>query len=411
MGIFDKVKRILFDDEDIEDLPTKEPKKEEKVEEKVNSRDLFEEIEKENGGIIIHNDVEEDTITEVKVPVDKNESFIFPVKVDDEDIFEEKKEKFDTQQLRLKEDEFDRTKEIERVREQNINKSKMDYIKEYNDARRIQKEEKEEIKDFSSIPEKKEKGPYKVPPVISPVFGILDKNYDSETYEETKNKITMSNSGNASKISERQYGPVSFNDQGIPETKVKSKTVIITTTYDSSNSLKEELIKEKEKIKETNAIENEIINSIINDTIETHDSIEDAFEDTNKLDVVDNNIVEEQIVEEPVVEFEQPKTKEEVREETMEQPIIEDFEEEDNDAVITGSPYDSMFEDEEEEEQPVEELKPAVGIDELISATEEMEEADLTPSAPKNIEDNENLDDTIETDLYNLIDSMYKDDE
>ena len=29
----------------------------------------------------------------------------------------------------------------------------------------------------------------------------------------------------------------------------------------------------------------------------------------------------------------------------------------------------------------------------------------------KNIEDNEDLDDTIETDLYNLIDSMYKDED
>jgi hypothetical protein len=67
-----------------------------------------------------------------------------------------------------------------------------------------------------------------------------------------------------------------------------------------------------------------------------------------------------------------------------------------------------MFDDEEETQ---EELKPTVGIDELIDSTEEMEEADITPAAPKNTEDNDNLDDTIETDLYNLIDSMYKDEE
>ena len=66
-----------------------------------------------------------------------------------------------------------------------------------------------------------------------------------------------------------------------------------------------------------------------------------------------------------------------------------------------------MFEEEEEKE----EIKPKKSIKDLIDEQEETEEADITPAAPKNIEDNVDLDDTIETDLYNLIDSMYKDDE
>ncbi|MCR4581596.1 MAG: hypothetical protein K5666_03705 [Bacilli bacterium] len=408
MGIFDKVKRILFDDEDIEELPVRTEKKEEKEKDteevEKENRNLFEEIERENSGVVIHNDVDEDTITEVKVPVEKDESFIFPVKVDDDDdIFETKKDEptLDTQQLRLKEDDFDRTKEIERVREQNLTRSKKDYIKEYTESRRLQKEQTEAKRDLSSVPEKKEKAPYKVPPVISPVFGILDKNYDPDTYEETKQQITMTNSGNSTKMTERQFGPVSFNDQGIPEPKIKSKTVIITTTVNSSDTIKEELKKEKELAKESNKIEEEILNNIINDVIETHDSIEDAFEDTNKIEPVKEHIIEED-VKEPEIEFETPKIKEE-----KEEPI-EELYEEDNDEVITGSPYDDMFSDEEEETK---ELKPTVDIDKLIESTDEMEEADITPASPKNIEDNDKLDDTIETDLYNLIDSMYKDDE
>ena len=405
MGIFDKVKHILFD-EDTDDLPLRTDK-EEKEEKKEEKHDLFEELEKEStGGVVIHNEVDEDTITEVKVPVEKKESFIFPMKMDDEEEIAPVERENDTTELRLKEEDFDRTREIERLREQKMTRSKEDYIKEYTDSRRVQKQEVLPKRDFSQIPEKKEKAPYKVPPVISPVFGILDKNYDPDTYEETKQQITMTNSGNSTKISERQFGPVSFNDQGLPAPRIINKTVIITTAVDPTENMKEELKKEQEKIKESNAIENEILNNIINDAIETHDSIEEAFEDTKEIEQVPNNIIEEEI-EEPTVEYETPKKKEVVL-----PPVVEEepevVEEEEDDAVITGSPYDDIFDDEEE---PQEELKPTVGIDELIDSTEEMEEADITPAAPKNTEDNENLDDTIETDLYNLIDSMYKDEE
>ena len=62
----------------------------------------------------------------------------------------------------------------------------------------------------------------------------------------------------------------------------------------------------------------------------------------------------------------------------------------------------------DEDNEEVEELKPTVDINKLIDSTEELEAADLTPEAPKNIEDNEKLDDTIETDLF---DSMYKDED
>ena len=393
MGLFDKVKKILFDEEEIEDLPVKTSKEE--VEEEHDIKAIMGQDDKKGGVIVHNNNVEEDTITEVKVPEEKPKSYSFPIFMDDEEeVIEElpKRESVqDTQQLRLQEDEFDRTREIERLREEKLNKTRQDLINEYNENRRVQRDTVEPRRENLNVPEKKEKVPYKVPPVISPVFGVLDKNYDPDTYEETRQKITMSNAGNTSALGERQFGPVSYNDQGIPTPKYHSQTVIIATTANPTDVIKEELKKEAEAIKEASKIEEEIIKSIINDEIDTKDSIEDAFADTQEVEMPEERYVApiEETVEEPTIEYEAP--------------IIED--EEDDDAVITGSPYDDIFDDTQTD------LQPTKDINDLIEEQEEAEEADITPDAPKNIEDNVDLDDTIETDLYNLIDSMYKDEE
>ena len=395
MGLFDKVKKILFDEEEIDEtLPirTDEIEKEKKrieTEEKREPEEKRFENRSRSGGVIFHNnEVDEDTITEVKVPEEKPSSFAFPV-LDD---FDDDKE--DTVQMRLKEDEFDRTQELERTRVQQVTRSKEDLLKEYNEMRAANRapsapvtpsvEPKKVIEDLPSHDDNKT--PYKVPPVISPVFGVLDKNYDPDNYEETRQKITLSNSGSSTDLSERQFGPVSYNDQGIPMPKYHKETVIITNDPSAKNFIKEELLREKESMKEVNQIEEEIINSIINDEPETN-TIEDAFEETKPIKKVSKK---EEAKEEPIIE---------------EEPVIElpslAEEEEETDEVITGSPYDDLIDNE---------IEPTKDINDLIEETE-AEEADVTIDAPKNIEENVNLDDTIETDLYNLIDSMYKDEE
>lgn len=423
MGLFDKVKKILFDEEEIEDLPVRNDKEEKgkSQEDEVIKTIKRETREEKKGGVIIHNDrdyEDEDTITEVKVPVETPKSFSFPIMMDDEEEVQElpKRETLrepvkepvrepvreqvrepiqDTQQLRLQEDDFDRTKEIERLREERLNKTRQEAINEYNEIRRVQRETVEPRRENLNVPEKKEKAPYKVPPIISPVFGVLDKNYDPDEYEQTRQKITLTNAGNTSAIGERQFGPVSYNDQGLPSPKFHSQTVIITTSNNPGELIKDELKRENEAIKAAAKIEEDIINTIINDKIDSN-TVEDAFDDTKEITAT--HVVENLPDEEPIVS------------ESVEEPTIEydvPSYEEDDDAVITGSPYDDMFEEEEEKE----EIKPKKSIKDLIDEQEETEEADITPAAPKNIEDNVDLDDTIETDLYNLIDSMYKDDE
>ncbi len=389
MGLFDKVKKILFDEEEIEDLPVRNDKK----------QDDEESAAQASGGVIIHN--EEDTITEVKVPEEKPSSLIFPVK--DEDFEDTEEQEIEEINSRLEEDDINRTQEIERVQEQQLSRSKEDFINEYNETRRLQKETYEPRREVVNTPPRKENGPYRVPPVISPVFGVLDKNYDPDAYEETRQKITMVNSGNKSLLSERQFGPVSFNDQGIPVPKYHKETTVIITTNDSTKEMHEELKKEAEAIKEAKKIEDEIINTIINEETTSKD-IEDAFDTKEVEPVVEEPTVKEEIIdEEPVIEESKPEVVEEVEEPTVEFKEPEEIDE-DDDKVIEGSPYDEMLDSMNEEKEPT------VDINELIKDVDE-EEANVPVDKPKNIEENEALDDTIETDLYNLIDSMYKDED
>ena len=372
MGIFDKVKKILFDEEEIEDLPVRDDKREEENE------------MAQSGGVILHHaeDEEEDTIQEVKVPEEKPATLRFPIfeeEEKDERIVNEEDTDLELNEIqkRLDEDNLNRTVELEKVREENLTRSKEDFINEYNESKRLERMEeprREVIHD---------KTPYRVPPVISPVFGVLDKTYDPDKYEETREKITMKNSGNTTFNGERQFGPVSYNDQGIPQPKYVKQTVVVTTT---SDAFKEELKKDAEMIKEAEKIEKEIIDSIINnDNYEIEDK--NILEDTKEVEPV-----KEEIVEEPEIEYDEP--------------TIEDTED-NSDEVITGSPYDDMLDEMENSDK-----EPTVDINELLdNKDEEVEEANIVPDAPKDIEENVNLDDTIETDLYGLIDSMYKDDE
>ena len=98
MGVFDKVKKILFDEEELEDLPVHEDKEVDEM--------------KKGGGVILHHedDVEEDTIQEVKVPEEKPVALRFPVEM------EENTTEFELTdiQSRLNEDDFNRTEEIEK---------------------------------------------------------------------------------------------------------------------------------------------------------------------------------------------------------------------------------------------------------------------------------------------------------
>ena len=166
MGLMDKIKNMFTEEEEIEEEPIKKEviqveipspmsKKQEKVEEKK------EEIVKEEPKV----EVQKPRPVEQPVQKKQEEKFIFPVYFDDDD--------FSTIEKKQKEEK----KHREEVKTTEV--------------RKFREEEKKPIKPISESYKGKtvqveEKKTFKPTPIISPVYGILDKNY-------TKEDITVKN--------------------------------------------------------------------------------------------------------------------------------------------------------------------------------------------------------------------------
>lgn len=310
MGLMDKVKKILFDEDEIE-VPVKS--------DELPKREVKKETFSSRGSFINHHEntevEEENPIKEVIVPKEKEEkpeelpqrrTFNF---VDDED--------FDYMPKREVKKEVEEPKPSSRysmynaydevkMRENTSNSSFHAGLQEDKDYKKLIKTEEKE----------KDKKPFKVTPVISPVYGYID--VDKKIVEPKKVEIKEE------KTQIRNFGPVSYNSERISKTiqkEEKTEEVVIPEKIEVEDSF--------DDIK-TSCIENEYLGN---------NNIEESFESTSELETI--NDADSKMLEEDNYEY-TPQT----------------------------------IEESEEEKQ-----------------------------------ENDKLEDTIETDLFNLIDSMYKDDE
>jgi len=310
MGLMDKVKKILFDEDEIE-VPVKS--------DELPKREVKKETFPSRGSFINHHEntevEEENPIKEVIVPKEKEEkpeelpqrrTFNF---VDDED--------FDYMPKREVKKEVEEPKPSSRysmynaydevkMRENTSNSSFHAGLQEDKDYKKLIKTEEKE----------KDKKPFKVTPVISPVYGYID--VDKKIVEPKKVEIKEE------KTQIRNFGPVSYNSERISKTiqkEEKTEEVVIPEKIEVEDSF--------DDIK-TSGIENEYLGN---------NNIEESFESTSELETI--NDADSKMLEEDNYEY-TPQT----------------------------------IEESEEEKQ-----------------------------------ENDKLEDTIETDLFNLIDSMYKDDE
>ena len=391
MGVFDKFKKILFDEE-IEEVPTGE--------------ELPERTPKKNfrseSGFIDHNaQKDEDVIKEVKYepkteeerPVSRTARYGTEEYEKKEDIprqisrYEDTKPYIEKENVESKieaaiqhereipvsveerkvEHKYDFGSDFDTPKmEEHIVKKEQPFVQtdKYGlrrDYKAILRNESEvrhgelEHKDYAAIVRDKTeatpgKKPFVVTPVISPVYGILDKNYTPDSVIE-KNK----DNSNLDAQKKRLYG--------------NQETIIEEVVIKKEEPKKEEPKKEDEYF---DSIQNIIEEEIPKRAVKT---VEEEMEDTEEFNTV-----------EPEIKYEEP----EVVEEDI--PIEED--------PITPPVEEKPYYEEPEVEEELE--APSVSIDTLIDNP--MDEEDEAPR--------QELDDTIETDLFNLIDSMYnKDDE
>ena len=221
MGLLDKVKNILFDEEEIEIPEIKaEPKKELKKEPR-------REIKKE----------EENPIKEIKIPKDdfsdreyKSETtFTFPIDFEDEEIVSVKKE-------------IEKPK-VREVREQPKRNEKRDYS------------------DF--LTRKEDKKHFKPTPIISPVYGVLDQNYKKEDVILKKDILRKPNELTIEEVRKRAFG--SLEDE-IDANLTNTKEIKVT----------EELkIKKEKKIEPKETI-------VVEEPVDKKKTIGELIEEDNK---------------------------------------------------------------------------------------------------------------------------------
>ena len=350
MGLFDKVKNILFDeepDEEVEALPKRQPKKKAKT----GLSDYTEEI---------------DTIKEVKIEKEeKEDKFDFPIddyesisrtRLRENDYDTPVEREIPTEPIRVVRPEPTPTPVVERHEPvQHVDRSRY----ELPPKKEVVHESRDYKKILSETTANREKKPFTVTPIISPVYGILDKNYKPEQIPE-KNK-----SEKYDQVRERMFGPVSYADEDIPEPiKYEEKKESLTEKLIKENKAKEE------KIEET-----------------VSKGIENEFETTSEFDTIP--------------EMKQaPKEEKRYIDEDPTSPSV------DISDLIEEAESHNYDDEVEEEVAPREDYYKTESPEDF----EPEEEVSYSPE-PRKEEVKESLDDTIETDLFNLIDSMYNTDE
>ena len=389
MGLFDKIKGILFDEEVIDvpvndnELPERTPKKEKK-EEARGFKDYRAQEEL----------VEEDPIVEVKVP--KNEEKYEEVREpkgfnlqEDFEIFDEiptrARYEGDTQEYRVEEQSIRQPERVDTRIDSRIDRVR-EPRKDYKELAKVETSTKtNEVKDYKRIVnETKEttfKKPFKVTPIISPVYGILDKNYTADEVLERREQINLVNNGVTKKP--RTFSSVGYSDQPLPKGNGSGL----------SSKMKKELVE---------------LNSTINEMIE-----DAKLEETREIEITRTEIkVTEQPVEPPVTikEVKKPVIVKEKFEDTEPIIVTPNYDEIETsgieNAYIGNNNVEDAFEStgefnkisEFDERKEVEEEAP-ISIEEIINNRDKLEDED------------DHLEDTIETDLFNLIDSMYKRDD
>ena len=400
MGFFGNIKKILFEDdeEEINSMPVYSDKEEIKenhvdkkevvnvepmVEEpvKVNEDSRFTNIKRDVGDVGFSFD-DNDLLDEIpEVKTDKNMDFEMPVKK------EEKKSVF----MPFDEDEFDRLNSRVNRNENRVRQDLKNNSVPNVDARRANSNfsSTTTVRDnrldndrykINSTPAKKSFTPS---PIISPVYGILDKNYTKEDIVDKKDGMKR----------EKIVKPVVKKDEGktIAEAEAEidstENTIVIekSTSVVDIDSVRKKAYGELEDLEKTltelklsdlqdvdvvedepsKEVNYEEIDTSVEDELESNFSVEDIEIDENEKEL--DKVVDEVIEEKPRVK---PQLLDDL-EKTSTLQILDDIEKELNS------------------------IKPITkDIDEDI---------DIEPRVHK--------DDTLEKDLFNLIDSMYEDGE
>ncbi len=415
MGLWGKIKNVLFEDdeeiveempvytkEDVEEKKEVEVKKEPIVEEKpieVSDHPTFNNVKRD-----IYMPFEDDVLEEIAVPEDKT-AMPKPTPEVVKPPVEEKKSPF----LSFDEDEFERLNS--RVsRNENREEKRSD---DANMARRANNNfsstttptgEEKSINSGTIVTGKK---PFTPSPVISPVYGILGENYKKDDIVDRKDGMKREKVVKpviAHVVTEEEVQQKKEEEAKKEEPIKVNIDSVRQKAYGSLNKMEEEAQKEieedttvrekpieprkeeKVEVKKEEKIVPEVKEEVsVEDQIENEEPLDvtKILEDDAKIDEIQNEAISKKEVEVEKVE-KKPRKLDEI-EKTSTLQILDDIEKELNS------------------------IKPITKTREEEEDIEEIEE--IPEPEPKTEKEKLESNDTLENDLFNLIDSMYEEGE
>lgn len=248
MGLFDKLKNVFFEEEEVEVIEKEEPRERvsvaKKIDVEVKKKD---EIKKEE-----KLDIElSNTMEFEKKDEDKSEKdFKFPIGFDDKDFEVEK-----TMEIFSRNKEIDLPDNVDKISDEPP-MEKEEIPIEYEP---IQYQEKKEVKEpvkvehrlYVGKEEQQSKATFTPSPIISPIYGILNKNYKKEeivTKTEKKSVMVDNKKDSLDLIREKAYGDLARDisasieeeviDNKTENTKKEKEDLLYDLSEDSSPTVK-----------------------------------------------------------------------------------------------------------------------------------------------------------------------------
>ena len=428
MGLFGKLKNILFEDDDeLDEMPVYTKEEVEEVQEEVKEEvpvsiepTVTETPKLTNVKRDIDMTFEEDVLGEIpgafdNIPAAKEE-VKEEVIVPEVKIAEEKKSIFPS----FDEDEFERLNA--RINHNESKATQREVVKrvdvpasEYNNVNvrqannnfsstTVSEEQKDpdryKINTGTIVNGKK---PFTPSPVISPVYGILDKNYTKEDIVDRKGGLKRERNN---KLPIKKEQTIEEAEKSLEDEEV---IVSVESVRKKAYESEIELPKESKKVEETPIVEEKKEEKITKPSEEVYKEVEEEAREFEPTPV--EEVKEE--VEEPVVEEKVPSIEDQIEE--------EHFEHEENaelDSVIDEVVPEAKAEKVEKKKMKVlDDLEKTSTLKILDDIEKELNSIKPISKEAEEEEDamvkehEKSLDDTLENDLFNLIDSMYEEGE
>jgi len=291
MGLLDKLKNVFFEEEYIEVEEKNEPKEKVTVAKKIETP----EVRKKEEPVVEEVKMKIDEEIEETTPPKEEKDFKFPMSFDDKDFEVEKTIEIEKPIKEKEEHVFEEIKE--EIRPVEVETRRYSYEEVVN-KEPIVVDEKLYHKPYEGNKEKEEKQSFKPSPIISPIYGILNKNYTKDEIV-SKREVRLSQASTKKAdldvIREKAYGDLageisaSIEENPNKEEKVEKEDLLYDLNEDESPTVKVVTVGDAEEYFNDLGLEYNVDYKVEKEEKVKREDIEPISREENKINIEESN--------------------------------------------------------------------------------------------------------------------------